>query len=336
MPVIPSNVLDLSLRSPVAPDPLSDALECLDLRGWIPGWYELSAPWGIEVGSRLGWFYLITHSGCLLRIEGGESRIPVAPGDLIIVSEGRAHSLQDKADSPTVPIQRLLETRHFERPGSLSGGGSGPSTRLFCGCFLIDALERNPLLAALPPVIHLKGEMQQALPYVNHILCLLDLEAADKEHCAPVINRLIRILFTKAVQSYTSELPKSGANRLRALADPHIGRAIELMHAQPGAPWTVSTLAKQVAMGRSTFSARFAELLGQPPLEYLTRWRMQKAGYLLRTSRAELKEVATAVGYESVAAFSKAFARWSGAPPGAYRRACKSMAASPLSGVPPI
>jgi transcriptional regulator GlxA family with amidase domain len=133
-----------------------------------------------------------------------------------------------------------------------------------------------------------------------------------------------------------SELPPVGANWLRALADPCIGRAIRLMHAQPEAAWTVGSLARHVAMARSTFSARFVELMGRPPLEYLTDWRMQKACCLLRTARAELKEVAARVGYESAAAFSKAFTRWAGMAPGAYRRAGNSTEPSAFSGMPPL
>jgi AraC-like DNA-binding protein len=236
-----------------------------------------------------------------------------------------------------VPVQALLEPRHFERREPVVFGGGGEATRVFCGCLSLEGLERSPLRSALPAVIHIKGEQQHALPYVDHIRCLLDLEVADQEICAcSIVNRLIRILFLKALQAHMSELPPVGANWLRALADPCIGPAIRLMHAQPEAAWTVGSLARQVAMARSTFSARFVELVGRPPLEYLTDWRMQKACCLLRTAQSELKEVAARVGYESAAAFSKAFTRWAGMAPGAYRRAGSSAEPVAFSGMPPL
>ena len=103
------------------------------------------------------------------------------------------------------------------------------------------------------------------------------------------------------------------------MTDPDMGPAVALMHSQPDAPWTVASLAERVAMSRSVFSARFTALVGKPPLQYLSEWRMQKASHLLRTTRDELKEVAAKVGYESPSAFSKAFTRWAGVAPSVYR-----------------
>ncbi len=318
-------------------DALVEATESLSLRSWIPGRFEFTAPWGIRVTSRLGWFYLAAGQACLVQVEGHEVRVSLAAGDLIVVPQGRAHVLRDGADSPTTPIQDLLGPHHFERREPVLHGGGGALTQLFCGCFLLDGLERTPLYAALPPVIHIKGERRQPLPYVDHIVCLMGQEAASEEPCAQaVVNRLVRILLIKAVSGYMSELPQGNANWLGALADADIGRALGLMHAQPDAPWTVASLAKQVAVSRSTFSARFRKLVGKPPVEYLTEWRMQKAGSLLRTTRAGVKEVAAQVGYDSAAAFSKAFTHWAGTAPGAYRRASYDAAASHPARMPPI
>jgi len=144
-----------------------------------------------------------------------------------------------------------------------------------------------------------------------------------------VVSRLFRILLLKALQIHVENLPRGTRPWLSALDDPNIGDALRLIHAQPELGWTVSDLAHRVALSRSAFFARFADLVGKPPLEYLTDCRMQKASYLLRTSSADLKEVARQVGYESASAFSKAFSRWSGSAPSLYR---KSNQASP--GVP--
>jgi AraC-like DNA-binding protein len=278
---------------------------------------------------------VVMQNQCLVEVEG--RAITASAGDLMIISQEVSHTLRDAADSRTVAIQSLLEPHHFERREPLAFGGGGPVTQLFCGCVLLEGLGRSPLRCALPTVIHVKGEQQRPLPYVNHIMSLLDLETNNRETCAHFItDRLMRILFLKAIQGYVSELPLGGASWLGALADPRIGEAIRLMHAELEAPWTLDSLARQVAMSRSMFSARFVELVGRPPMEYLTDWRMQKACCLLRTAKSELKEVAARAGYESAAAFSKAFARWAGMAPGAYRRSRAAAESAAVRRVPPI
>lgn len=307
---------------PPQADPLADALECLGLRCWIPGRFELTAPWGLQVPARPGWFYLVVQNTCLLAVAGQPLPVPASGGDLIVVFPGHAHCLRDRASSPAVPLQMLWEQRHFDRCEPLVHGGGGPPTQLLCGCFLLDGLERSPLRAALPPFLCAKADRQDALPYVAHIARLLELETAARGPCSQlIINRLVRILIIKGLQAHVSAPPAGGASWLRALADPDIGAVLGLMHAQPDVRWTVAALAEQAAMSRSRFASRFAELVGQPPLEYLTRWRIHKACLLLRTSRATLKEVAAQVGYESASAFSKAFTLRVGASPGAYRSA---------------
>lgn len=289
------------------------------------------------MATHLGWFYLALRTKCLLEVERGERPTTVEAGDLIIVSPGRGHSLQDKADRPTAPIQDLLKPEHFDRREPLVHGGGGAPAHLFCGCFLLEGLQQSPLHAALPTVIRVAGRAGAPQPYVDHIVRLIELEAAEDDPGGQsIINRLVRILYLKALQGHLAALPADSAGWLRALADPDIGRALELMHARPDVPWTVAALAAHVAMARSTFAARFTELVGQPPLEYLTHWRIRKACALLRTTRAELKEVAAQVGYESHSAFSKAFARWAGTAPGAYRRAGAATAHAPQICLPPM
>lgn len=299
---------------------MSDALECLALSAWGLGSLELSAPWGLAVASPLGWTYLVERTPCQFDVERTAS-VGVAAGDLLVVFPERAHCLRDRADSPTVPIQSLLEHPRVALCGPMRHGG-GSVTRLFCACFRCDGLDRSPLRAALPAFVHVRGVGGQAAPYVAHLVSLLEAEAASGEPSSQaVVDRLMRILLIKALHHYAMTLPDGGVSWLRALVDPEIGQALGFMHARPDEHWTVAALADRVAMSRSRFASRFAQLVGQPPLEYLAHWRMQKACHLLRTTRASLKEVAAQVGYESASAFSKAFARSRGVTPGAYRRA---------------
>ncbi len=300
---------------------MSDALECLGLSTWVLGRLELTTPWGLAVVSPLGWTYLVEPPSCEFDIEGGAS-VSVAAGDLLVVFPERAHYLRDRADSPAVPIQGLLERSRLDPCRPVKHGGGGAATRLVCACFRCDGLERSPLRTALPAFVHVRGLAGQAAPYVAHIVGLLEAEAAAREPGSPaVVDRLMRILLIKALHHYATTLPDGGVSWLRALVDPEIGQALGFMHARPGVHWTVAALAERVAMSRSRFASRFAQLVGQPPLEYLAHWRMQKACHLLRATRAPLKEVAAQVGYESASAFSKAFAHCMGVTPGAYRRA---------------
>lgn len=325
LPSDPSNALNRLPQGAPAPDPLSEALENLVLRTWLPGRFQLTAPWGIRAATGLGWFYLVSGQTCFIEVDGSDTSVAAAPGDLIVLPQGRGHQLRDSPDSPTIPIESLLEPRHFERRESLVHGGGGAPTSLLGGCFLLNHLERSPLYSALPAFIHVKGDGRQPLLYVDGILCLILHEAASNTPGSQmIINRLVRILLTKAIQSYMAGLPGGNTNWLSALADPSIGWALGLMHAQPDAPWTVASLAERVAMSRSVFSARFSSLVGKPPLEYLSEWRMLKASYLLRTTHAELKEVAASVGYESASALSKAFSRWAGIPPSTYRASMRA------------
>ena len=302
-------------------DPLSEVIDCLSMRSWIHGWIELDAPWGGRVATGSGWFYLVSGHGCFVESEGNEKRISLGAGDLVMLPKRCEHRLKSGVDCPAIPIQKLIKQPRFDNPVITAQDGDEVRTSLFCGSFTFDDLGRTSLSAALPPLIHIKGEWGQPLPFVDHILRLIAQESASEEPCAStIINRLVRILFIKAVQTHIAQLPDGSPNWLRALADPEIGQAIAIMHAHPEVPWTVASLAEQVVMSRSVFSSRFTGLVGKPPLEYLSEWRMQKACFLLRASRTELKEIAIQVGYDSAAAFSKAFTRWVGSPPGSYRR----------------
>jgi AraC-like DNA-binding protein len=311
-----------STAEPVTPSPISDVLETLPLRCWLPGRFALTAPWGVHVATELGWFYVVLSGQARVEAPRHGPAITATAGDLVIVAQGAEHCLRDSGTSPLTPIQSLLTPQHFTQREPLRHGGQGTETRLVCGCSFLDGLQRSPLHAALPAVLRVPGIRQRPAPFVVHIVRLLEMETSGSgTDGQDIAGRLVRVLYLKALQNCCTQLPVNATNWLRALVDPDIGRALSLMHAQPDAPWTVAALAERVAMSRSTFAARFLEVVGQPPLEYLTQWRIHKACRLLRTTRAELKEVAAQVGYESTSAFSKAFAHWVGAAPGAYRRA---------------
>ncbi|MBC7544758.1 MAG: AraC family transcriptional regulator [Candidatus Sericytochromatia bacterium] len=173
----------------------------------------------------------------------------------------------------------------------------------------------------MPPIIHIRAENGRAVPWLDQTLQFVACEAtAGRPGASIVIAHLSHVFFIQIVRAYLASAADGGAGWLRALADPLIKPALDLMHQQPEAAWTVAALADRVGLSRSTFSARFTDAVGEPPLQYLTRWRMQKAASFLRAGDRSVADVATRVGYEAEAAFSKAFKRQLGVAPGAYRR----------------
>jgi transcriptional regulator GlxA family with amidase domain len=180
------------------------------------------------------------------------------------------------------------------------------------------------LISALPTLIHVRGGDSAAGPWLAQTIRLLADEAtADRPGATTVVNRLCDALFVYLLRSHLATLPQDETTWLRALVDPQIAAALRMIHAEPAAPWTVAKLAAGAGMSRSAFAARFTDLVGEAPMGYVTRWRLRTAAVALRATRRDVAEVAAAAGYESTAAFSKAFRRLIGEPPAAYRRAAQ-------------
>lgn len=173
-------------------------------------------------------------------------------------------------------------------------------------------------------MIHVRSSHGQLVPWLETTLHYITAELAVTQHgFQTVIARLVDVLFIQAVRTYIASIPDDQRNWLRALTDAELVVALSVMQRSPEKAWTVATLAEQVPMSRSAFASRFTKLVGQPPMQYLTTWRMLKATELLRESQLRLKEVAMQVGYESEVSFSKAFKRWSGVAPSLYRQDCQ-------------
>ncbi len=200
------------------------------------------------------------------------------------------------------------------------GDQEGPTTVIVSGGIGFRNTPTNPLLAALPLLIHVKGEEGQALPWLTTTLQSFDCEmATDLPGGQTVLTRLADILFIQAIRGYLAQLPDHQGGWLRALSTPGINLALSAIHRYPEQDWTVSSLAKQASMSRSSFAARFTQLVGVPPLRYLVNWRMNKAVELLHDEQLTVKEIAVQVGYASEVVFSQVFKRWSGYPPRLYR-----------------
>ena len=307
-------------------DVLTEVLESIHVRGVISGRLECSAPWGLRLEGGRPAFYVVTRGSCQLVIDGTSRVLPLAGGDFVLLPKAQAHVIRDSARSSARPAREVLRSCAAQRgcqPGGVfQFGGGGAMTTLVGGCFQMDAGHGNPLVTSLPPIIHVRGDRGTPVQWLESTLQFIASEmASGLPGAETVVSRLADILFVQAVRAYVAEQGEEAGGWLRALVDRQIGSALGLIHQHPEQSWTVETLAARVAMSRSAFAARFTDLVSEPPLTYLTRWRMTKASRLLRSGNATMAEIATQVGYDAEAAFSKAFKRWIGTAPGVYRRA---------------
>ena len=304
-------------------DVLTDVMQTVRVRSNLYGRAEFTAPWGIRVTkepNRAG-FFVISRGSCWLEMEGLVSPVALAGGDFIFLPKGASYSLRDALTSPLTPVEELKSCD--ERGAICRIDGGGAPTSAIWGCFEFEDGGNNPLLDSLPAMIHLTSEVG---PNVHWLQSTLQFVASETASGLPgaetVANRLTDILFVHAIRAFIGGCAAHGCKAtgwLRALADPKIGQSLKLIHESPQKPWTVEQLAGAVKMSRSAFAAQFTALVGQPPLRYITAWRMKKASHMLLQGDP-IGGIARAVGYDTDAAFGKAFKKYIGATPGEFRR----------------
>lgn len=310
-------------------DALSDVLETVHLHGSVYCRSELTAPWGMSIPQvSQAQFHVVRRGRCWILVEGDEP-VLLEAGDLVMLPHGTAHTLADRPNSPTRPLFDLVATcmvpRGHEGKPPLRHGGGGQATTLLCGYFRFDGGTAHPLLSVLPRVVLLRGEGGRARRWLEAALDLIaDETVGGSPGSESLVNRLTAALFIQVVRLHLDQRDELDPSWLAGLRDPRIAHALGLIHGEVSAPWTVEALARQAGMSRSAFSARFSELVGEPPLRYLTRWRMQVAANHLAEDRLSLSQVAEEVGYQAEAAFHKAFKRMMGVTPGAWRREARA------------
>ena len=301
-------------------DVLTDVLDTLELKGWLSSRRELAPPWRYDfAASKDSMFHVLSFGGAYLQVKGEEEPIRVEDGDVLLFPAGHPHSLYD---DPTSPQTRLvhLDYNPQREHHVVFRDGEGRKPLLLCGAFHFDYPHDFPLLQRLPKVIHIpgvQGRMAQGLP---DIVRLLARESASQQPGAGVmLRRLTELLFIQVIRLWIDRQAEPSVGWVGALRDQPISVALGLIHQSPEHKWTVKELAEAAALSRSTFSARFTELVGEPPITYLTRWRMLRATRLIK-NEVRMDTVAESVGYKSEAAFRKAFKREIGIPPAQYRR----------------
>ncbi len=310
-------------------DVLADLLQSLRLRSTLYCRAIMGAPWGFGVAPRpVASFHLVTQGTCWLTVEGMDTPVLLSEGDLVILPHGHAHTMKDHPTTQVYRIEDPMPKQSGAQVRLVSRGGPGALTTLVCGGLQLEERTTNPLISILPPVLHLSSQQGQA------IVQLVQAEAsANQLAAAMVITRCSEILFLQAVRAYLSSVGDGHVGWYRGLQDPQIGQALALIQHQPGERWTVESLAGSVSLSRSAFSAKFKQLVGESPMQYLTRVRLTKAAALLRTHPATLVEVALSVGYDSEVAFSKTFKRYFGMAPGAYRQGRRKQTAKEDGGL---
>jgi AraC-like DNA-binding protein len=251
-----------------------------------------------------------------------DTQIRLSAGDFVVLPRGDQHFLRDAPSTPTIDFFDLIKEQIPGRNGTFRAGGRGAVTKMLCGGMQFENGATDPLLAVLPPLIHIKHFGDRAAPWLKSAIAqILEELDSDRTGSEAIVTRLADILFTQAVRAYLEEnVETAKTGWLAALRDKQIGGAIALLHAEPRYPWTVDALADRFALSRSAFAERFSRLVREPPLRYLTRVRLSVASERLRSTEDKLRAVATFAGYESAAAFSKAFKRYMGITPGEYRR----------------
>jgi len=321
-------------------DLLSDVIRDLRLESVVLSTSELRAPWGFDKGTVRGAapFHVIVAGGCRLDIPQRPT-IELAIGDLVVFPHGDRHSLSSDADASRVPFSTILEAsglsswtpgQRLERLDEIRYGGHGTLTRMINGLFVFRDRRSNPLVESLPAVLHVQGRMGRGPDWLRSLLSLLiDETMSGRPGFQTLTERLADIVFVQAVRDHVSAAASDTAGWLRGLTDPPVARALSLIHARPGEPWTVASLASSVALSRTAFARRFRERLGSSVMAYVAARRMHAAAGLLVESTHAMNAIASDVGYESEISFNKAFKRWAGVPPGQYRRQSKRYAASP-------
>jgi AraC-like DNA-binding protein len=315
-------------------DPLGEVLHSLRMDSSLYTRSEFTAPWGLALPPfpEHLMLHVVTAGGAWLELEGHQPR-ELRPGDLALVPHGRGHRLVSQPGAAAAELFDLPREQVSERYEIVRHGGGGPATTMICGVVRFHHPTARELVKLLPGMIVVDGGAAHPMVWVHSTLRFLTEEARElRPGGETVITRLADILVIQAIRSWVAGEPDAQTGWLRALRDPQIGRAISLIHRQPARSWTLASLAAEVAMSRSAFAARFAHLVGETAMRYVARSKMQIALQSLKNDGARIGELASRLGYQSEAAFSRAFKRVVGVSPGAARApGRRGMNASPGS-----
>lgn len=306
---------DYSLPS----DPVSDVLDLVRMKADLVCLCTLRTPWGISFPVGPSHVHIV-QSGAIWAWTADSEPVRAEAGDLLLFPRGVGHSIADDVDTRMTTLADIPQDAFDPETMSLVWGGSGGESRLLCCRFSFGGLLSDQLLAALPPIIHIDRRKAPSADWLDLIGRFLMIETAqERPGRAVMISRLIDLLFVQTLRAWASGHDRA-LGWLGGLGDPRIGRALAAMHAAPEQKWSAAELANEAGLSRSAFAERFTKIVGEPPLSYLARWRMNLAADLLVQSGTTIGDVARRVGYASDAAFNKAFKAQFGTSASTFRR----------------
>jgi AraC-like DNA-binding protein len=315
-------------------------LRVLQLTGAVFVDAEFSAPWciqsesghpvvpGVPSGPNYVFFHFLTEGRCKARLHPGQDTVELGAGDLLMLPRDDTHLLGSDLRLAPTRAESLVQVPAEGHLLRIAHGGGGEKTRFVCGFLSCDLRLCGPMLESLPRLLQVPLSDGPALSWLAGMM-----QVGARETSAPrpgtetVLAKLSELLFVEAIRRYIERLPEQETGWLAGLRDRFVGRALARLHERPDHPWTVDELAATVGLSRSSLSQRFADLVGQPPIQYLTRWRLTIAAQRLRQGTATVAQIAAHNGYESEQAFNRAFKRAFGTTPAVWRREARKPAA---------
>jgi AraC-like DNA-binding protein len=317
-----------------AMDAFSEVLKALRLESGLFLEAEFTAPWCIDSApgrddvrhilpsaEHVAIYHLLVEGSCRARLPDGGPAVELAAGDLLMFPHGDQHLLGSDVARTPVPGEKLVQPSPAGGLLRIVHGGGGARTRFVCGYLACDSRLCRPLLGALPRMLRVPiGARPGAAWLVGTIQHAAEESRSPRAGTAAVLAKLAELLFVEAIRCHIESIPEDQRSWLAGLRDPHVSRALQLLHNDPGRAWTVDELGQEAGMSRSALAERFTQLIGEPPMQYLTGWRLALAARALREGNETIVRIADRVGYESEAAFNRAFKREFGMPPATWRR----------------
>jgi AraC-like DNA-binding protein len=321
--------------SKVGMDALSDVLRVAHLTGGVFLHADFTAPWcmaarvapehcapALGPASHMILYHYVVEGELRIRVDGEEGEeLLLGVGDVVLLPRNDLHLVGSDLSLPPVAGTDIIQPPGDGGVFTIDHGGGGKRTRMICGFIGCDSAEDNPVISTLPALLKLDAEQGGAAEWIRSTFQYAAEEvAAGRPGSETVLAKLSELLFVEAVRRYAEALPQGQTGWLAGLRDPHIARALALVHHDIVRPWNVDDLSREVGLSRSALADRFIKLIGMPPMHYLASWRMQVATQKLRNTSASLAQIADLVGYGSEAAFSRAFKKAFGVAPATWRR----------------
>jgi AraC-like DNA-binding protein len=322
-------------------DVLSEVLKVVKLQGALFYNGEFSAPWSVQAthsptlaryvapgAEHVMMYHLVTEGRASVRMENGEC-VHLVEGDLVMIPHGNPHIVENGSPTKTIDNSKQVADVLAQGLKVCRIGGGGEITKLICGYMACEPRLSRVFLSGLPPVFKVSIRNDAAGRWLENSIRFSVNEAdSTRAGVEAMLAKLSEVLFVETLRAYIAQLSPEQTGWLAGARDAEVGKALALMHRKPSSPWTIARLAKEAGVSRSVLAERFRHYLNEPPMAYLTRWRLQLGAQMLTSTSYSVAQIASEVGYESEAAFNRAFKREFAAPPARFRAKAKAARAT--------